>query len=394
MSAPSTNYAQALLRPEVAELPLYDPGADPEMVKARYALSSIIKLSNNENPLGVSPKVAQLLASKVDLLGRYPDPASRALHQQLATRLAVSPEQMIIGNGSENILELLCQAFLSAGDRVLTQSPCFSLHEIFPRMMGASVEKIPHDPAFGIDIPAWVAALQKPVKMLLISNPSNPVGGIFNRAQFWALIDATSPQTLIVMDEAYYEYAIHDADYPDALIELGAQKRPWIVLRTFSKAYALAGLRIGYGIASDSSIVDALHRVRTPYNINFLAQEAAKVALDDLVHLDQSVAYIESERQRLTILLREAGFFVAPSHTNFLFIDTQSDAGAVAQRLQEEGIIVKAWREAGYESFLRVSIGLTHENQRFIEGLMDCCQPLMVCPRRQHIGAMPMIEQP
>lgn len=366
MPARQNDLIEELIRQEVKQLPLYDPGLDPSMIKQRYQLVSIAKLSNNENPLGISAQVAAFLADKIHTLGNYPDPYSRELCQKIAQHLAVCTDNIIIGNGSENILELLCLSFLNPNDYVLTQAPCFGLHEIFPLMMGAKVHKIPSDEHAQINISAWLSALKQPIKMLLISNPSNPMGNIFNHTQLRALIDNASDDTLLVIDEAYYEYAIGDADYPDALEMLRHQQRPWIVLRTFSKAYGLAGLRVGYGIASDQRIIQALHKVRTPYNINYLAQEAAKLALVDQAHLNKSVHYAKAERDRLRNALIEKDYFVAPSHTNFLFIDCCANTSMVIDQLAEQGIIVKDCKEATYESFIRMSIGLKHENTHFL----------------------------
>ncbi len=361
----------ALVRPQVSNLPSYDAGAQVEQIKTQYGLPSVIKLSNNENPLGISPKISEFLSSKVELLGHYPDPVSRNLQHKLAEHLNVDYEKIIIGNGSENILELLCQAFINNDDRVLTQSPCFSLHEIFPLMMGAKVKKISHDKSFSINIDSWLEALKQPTKMLFISNPSNPVGNIFNHQQLLTVINATEQDALIVIDEAYYEYAINDDKYPDALELLRAQKRPWIVLRTFSKAYALAGLRVGYAIASDRAIIDALHRVRTPYNVNFLAQEAAILALDDREYLTKSTEHIVLEKAKMSQILKDAGFVIPDSYANFIFIDTTKNALNVAEKLMEQGIIVKAWCESGYETFIRVSIGLAEENEKFVRTFIN-----------------------
>ncbi|WP_332606147.1 histidinol-phosphate transaminase [Acinetobacter sp. ESBL14] len=366
MSLQLTDIIEELIRPEVKQLPLYDAGYSPSIIKQRYHLASVAKLSNNENPLGISNKVIAFLADKIHTLGNYPDPYSRELCQQIAQHLAVCADNIIIGNGSENILELLCQSFLNPNDCVLTQAPCFGLHEIFPLMMGAKVHKIPSDEYAKIDIKPWLIALKQPIKMLLVSNPSNPMGNIFNCTQLSALIDNASDDTLLVIDEAYYEYAMEDTDYPDALELLRHKQRPWIVLRTFSKAYGLAGLRVGYGIASDQRIIQTLHKVRTPYNINYLAQEAAKLALLDQAHLNKSIHHAKTERDRLRNALIEKNYFVAPSHTNFLFINCFANTSMVIDQLAEQGIIVKGCKEAGYESFIRISIGLKHENTHFL----------------------------
>lgn len=366
-----------LLRPSVKALPVYDPGADPDRIRATAAGQRVLKLSNNENPLGISPAAARAINDyPVAALGLYPDPASTRLRQELGRRSDIDPARIIIGNGSENLLELLCLAFLDPGERVVTQSPCFGLHEIFPLMMAAQVSKVAPKPDFSFDIRAWQSALSTPTKMLLISNPSNPLGSIFDRWEFARLIDSAPLETLLVIDEAYYEFACDDPTFPEALRVLHDQPRPWIVLRTFSKAYGLAGLRVGYGLASDTSLIEALDRVRTPYNINQLAQQAALAALSDSEHRQRSHDFAAQQREHLVRELTAAGFRVAPSLTNFLFIDTGLDAQEVARQLLKDAIIVKPWREAGYETFIRMSLGQIEDNDLFLAGLKRAVQRL------------------
>lgn len=368
-ATPCATAVLKLLRNSVKALPLYDPGADPEQV-ARRSAHPLLKLSNNENPLGVAPAaLAALEQLSARSYSRYPDPACQHLRRALGEHLDSDPECLIVGNGSENLLELLCLAFLDPADRVVTQSPCFGLHEIFPLMMAAQVVKVASNPDFSCNLDAWQTALATPTKMLLISNPSNPLGTIFDHQAFTRLIDSAPDDTLLVIDEAYYEFASADADFPDALRTLRNQSRPWIVLRTFSKAYGLAGLRVGYGIASDASLVQALDRVRTPYNINQAAQHAALAALGDPQHVQRSQAFAAQAREPLQRALIAAGLRVAPSRTNFLFIDTGVDALEVNRRLLDEAIIIKAWREPGYQSCIRMSLGQPADNLRFLEGL-------------------------
>jgi len=361
---------QQLLRKEITRLPVYDPGADPNAVLLEYGLECVIKLSNNENPYGISPIAAhaiqKLLAQGI---GRYPDPVGKELSVRLAEMHAVAPRRIVLGNGSENILELLCQAFLCAGDVAITQLPCFGLHEIFPLMMGARVIKVPLTASFQFNAQAWRDALSRAAKLIFISQPSNPAGTAFSRDELESIIHGCAPDCLLVVDEAYYEYAKANPDYPDALEVLRAQDRPWIVLRTFSKAYGLASVRVGYGVASHANLVDALHRIRTPYNVNQLAQVAAMAALEDTAHLEKSVALVVRERDRLTAVLRGMGLRVAPSLANFLFIDTGTDALSVVQKLLRKGVIVKAWREPGYQTFIRASLALPAENDVFINVL-------------------------
>ncbi len=313
---------QTLARPEVPQLPAYNAGLSSEAVRARYGVSEIARLASNENPYGASPAVARALADLATRVGCYPDANCSALRAAIGARTGVAPAAIVIGNGSEDILQMLCQAFLSAGERVLTQRPAFGLHEIYPRMMGAQVELLALTPRLGFDVDAWCAALARGPKLAMLANPSNPVGCMFSAAEMQQLLAATPAHTLLVIDEAYYEYARLAPGYPDVLALLRGRAMPWIVLRTFSKAWGLAGLRVGYGLASDAARLAALPGVR-----------------------------------------------VAPSATNFLFLDLGRPNAPVNEALLAQGLIVKPWKEAGFEHFIRVSIGTEAENERFARAL-------------------------
>jgi histidinol-phosphate aminotransferase len=364
----------SLVRREVAELPTYDPGADPDEVARATGTARVIKLSNNENPFGTSPAVAAAVQRRLAGITRYPDPTGKRLADALGRTLMVPAERIVLGNGSENILEMLCQAVLDPGDLVVTQAPGFSLHDIFPRMMGARVEKVPVNGQFGFDAAAWRHALSAGPKLVFLANPCNPTGVMLTAAELDAIMADTPRSALLVLDEAYCEFARSHPAYPDGVEVLRDHNRPWIVLRTFSKAYGLAGLRVGYGIASSSTLVRALDRVRTPYNVNQLAQDAAVAALGDQAHLAETVRRTAAEITRLADRFRGAGLRVAPSAANFLFIDTAGDAGEVVRHLHRSGIIVKAWREPGYESFIRASLSTPEENDLFVHRLLEICR--------------------
>ncbi|MBY0466214.1 MAG: aminotransferase class I/II-fold pyridoxal phosphate-dependent enzyme, partial [Burkholderiales bacterium] len=286
-------------------------------------------------------------------------------------RTGAQAADIVVGNGSENLLEMLCVTCLSAGDRVVTLLPSFGLHEIYPRMMGADVHMVPVDAAMAFDVDAWCAALTTGVapKMAIFSNPSNPVGCMLDTAAFRRIVQATPPQTLLVVDEAYVEYARHTPGFPDALAELRAQTRPWIVLRTFSKAWGLAGLRVGYGVASDPRLVQMLDRVRTPFNVNVAAQTAALAAWGDSAHMENCVSQTIAQREWMAAQLTSRGYAVAPSATNFLFVHMRQSNAVVAEALLQRGVIVKPWKEPGYEAFIRVSIGSEADNQLFLQAL-------------------------
>lgn len=374
MNPSSAELLSRLARPEVRDLPAYNAGLSSEAVRQRHGVSHVARLASNENPFGPSPAVALALAGLAASAGIYPDANSHALRGAIASRTGAQPGEVVMGNGSENLLEVLCQAFLSPGDRVVTLLPSFGLHDIYPRMMGARVQMVPVTAALEFDVEAWCEALasgpQAP-KLALLSNPSNPVGCMLDAHAFRRIVQATPPETLLVIDEAYYEYARLTPGFPDALAELRAQARPWIVLRTFSKAWGLAGLRVGYGIASDERLVQILDRVRTPFNINLAAQTAALAAWNDPAHMAMSVRETVARRELLAAQLRALGVTMAPSAANFLFLNLRRPNGPVAEGLLARGVIVKPWKERGYEHFLRVSIGSAEDNALFLQAFTD-----------------------
>ena len=369
MSTPSA--IESLARPEVPPLPAYNAGLNPEAVRRRYGVQHVARLASNENPHGASPAVARALSALATEVAFYPDAGCTALREDIGARCGVPAARIIVGNGSESILQVLCQAFLNPGDRVVTQRPSFGLHEIYPRMMGAGVDFLALTPELGFDTDAWCAALAKGPKLAMLANPSNPVGCMFDSAAFQRLLQATPASTLLVVDEAYVEYARLAPGFPDALAQLREHAGPWIVLRTFSKAWGLAGLRVGYGLASDEAMIALLERVRTPFHVNLAAQLAARAAWGDEPFMRHAVAQSVAERETLATELRALGLRVAPSATNFLFVDLGRPNTPVNEALLARGVIIKPWREPGFETFIRVSIGTEAENTRFAQALAE-----------------------
>ncbi len=368
------NPAERLAREAVRALPVYNAGLSSAAVRARYKVERIARLGSNENPYGASPAVHAALAGLADEIWTYPDPSSSALKAAIASRAGVAPCCVLVGNGSENLLEVLCLAFLNPGDRVVTQTPSFGLHVIYPRMMEAAVETVGLNLNLEYDVDAWVAAAARGPKMLILCNPSNPVGCRYDAHAFERIVSAAPAHTLLVIDEAYFEYAVHDPAYPDALAALRGRSGAWVVLRTFSKAWGLAGLRIGYGIASDAAIASIGDRVRTPFNINQAAQSAALAAWNDPSHMERATATTVGERERLVLSLRTArlsGLRIAPSAANFLWLDLGRPNQPVHEALLARGLITKAWNDPGFETCLRVSIGLPEENDAFASALIE-----------------------
>lgn len=368
----------SLARAQVRPLPAYNAGLSNEAVRARYGVTDIARLASNENPFGASASVRRAIAEVANDVGNYPDANCTALREAIAERTGLSAGRLVFGDGSEDLIKILCEVFLAPGDLVVTQRPVFGLHEIYPKMMGAQVELLELNDELGFDVARWCAAVAKAPKIAFLPNPSNPVGCMLDAAQFAQVLEATPAHTVLVVDEAYYEYALHDDDYPDVLAMLEARVGPWIVLRTFSKAWGLAGLRVGYGMADSAELVGLMDKVRSPFNVNMAAQRAALAAWSDPAHMRSGVATTvalrEDLRRQLLALAGPGrplqGLRIAPSVANFLFLDLGRPNAPVTEALLRQGVIVKPWKEPGFENFLRVSIGTEGDNARFVQALL------------------------
>ncbi|GBR68960.1 histidinol-phosphate transaminase [Gluconobacter kanchanaburiensis] len=366
----------ALARTEIRQLPVYNAGLSEDAVRDKYGVQHITKLGSNENPYGPSPAALSHWNDISFSLFRYPDASAEALREELSRQSGIDTDRILVGNGSEQIIRMICEAFLSPDDRLVTVLPSFGLHLIWPEMMGARADAIPMTADARFDMPALLAAVKSgPLKVLMFSNPSNPVGCIMTDSAMRDLIDACPTDTLIVIDEAYWEYAQSSPEYADSLTILKKQPRPWMVLRTFSKAYGLAALRVGYALTSGADLTSVMTRVRDPFNSNSAALEMARLSLLDQDHMRTSVEATLSEGRTLKTALENRDYFVAPSFANFLFFDAREPAAALAERLLEHGVIVKPWKENGYESWIRVSVARPEDSRIFLRALDDVRQP-------------------
>ena len=356
-------------RAEVRNLPLYNAGLSGEMVRKQFHLEHVAKLGSNENPYGPSPRVLKAIAAAATDSGLYPDPACDALRDPLATALAVDPACLLFGNGSEDLLGIATHTFVNAGDEVVTMIPSFGLHILYPQSVGAKVHAIPVREDYCADVDKMAAAINPRTRILFIGNPSNPVGTSITLDGLQLLLKASHDNMLFVFDEAYFEYACMDQSYGDFFGLLRKAKTPWLLLRTFSKAYALAGLRVGYGAASSAEVAGLMNRIRNVFNVNRIAQAAAVAAFDDQAWMKHCVSSTIAERERLRKELVGMGYEPAPSLANFLFFDAREDAGELAKRLLTRGVIVKPWKEAGYTSHVRVSVGSREADDQFVQAL-------------------------
>ncbi len=354
--------------PHVAALPPYNAGMNVEVARAISGHKDIARLASNENPDGCSPAVMKALEPAAYEPWRYADPACNALRAALAQRLHVEAQQIVVGNGSEEMIAAIARSLLVPGNWALTVVPSFGLHEIEPLAAGAKVVKIGMSAELGFDLEGLERELALGPNVVFLSSPWNPVGPALDHADLERLVRAVRPGTLLVLDEAYFEFA--DAGMPNGIDMLRNSGVDYVVLRTFSKAYGLAGLRVGYAVCSHPDIARILGAAKTAFNVNAAAQAAALAALSDEAWMVASTTRLRAERVRVCAALQALGLRVAPSQTNFLFFDTLDSSANVADALlRQAGIIVKAWREPGYERFLRATIGSPAENDRLIAAL-------------------------
>lgn len=357
--------AQAL--PGVQQLAPYVPGkpADELARELGLPLDSIVKLASNENPLGPSPKVIAAISQAVPELTRYPDGNGFVLKQALAQKFAVEPAQVTLGNGSNDILELVAKAWLAPGLNAVFSQHAFAVYPIATMAVGAECREIPAN-NYGHDLPAILAAIDANTRVVFIANPNNPTGTWFDQQALADFLAQVPEHVIVVLDEAYIEYA-EPGELPDGMDFL-AKHANLIVSRTFSKAYGLAALRIGYAISSPM-IADVLNRIRQPFNVNSLGLVAAVAALEDDEYLQESRASNKHGLQQLSTAFDRLGLSYIESRGNFIAVDFARDAAPINQALLEQGVIVRPVAGYAMPTFLRVSVGTEQENARFIEVL-------------------------
>jgi histidinol-phosphate aminotransferase len=360
-----TATAATLARANIQRLRPYVPGKPIEEVEREYGVSDVLKLASNENPLGPSPLAVEAIRQAATEVGLYPDAGCYGLVRELAAHWGIEPEELILGNGSDEIIHYLGIAFLRPGDEVLTAHPSFVRYESAAILNEAEYIAVPLRD-FRYDLPAMAERLSPRTRLVFISNPNNPTGTIVTRAEFERFLDRVPPQTVVVMDEAYYEY-VDSADYPQCW-EYVREGRNLVLLRTFSKIYALAGLRVGYGMARPE-IIQALHQVREPFNVNLVAQAAARASLKDPGQVARSRETNRAGKALLTAELEGMGLGVVPTEANFLFVDLKRDCRAVFEALLRRAVIVRTGDIFGLPNHVRVTIGTPEQNERFLREL-------------------------
>ncbi|TAJ30826.1 MAG: histidinol-phosphate transaminase [Nitrospirae bacterium] len=354
------------VHPDIASLVPYLPGKPIEELERELGIPRAIKLASNENPLGPSPKALAVLTEVAGTLNRYPDGGAHRLRRALADHYKVTPDQVILGNGSDEIIGLLVRTFLSPGDEAVMADQTFVIYKMEVTAAHGVPVIVPLK-AGRHDLPAMAKAVTPRTRLLFVCNPNNPTGTMVAAEDVAALMAQVPDEVIVVFDEAYYEYVV-SRDFPDSLGYV-TQNRNVIVLRTFSKVYGLAGLRIGYGLTTPE-ITGYLNRVRPPFNANSLAQRAALAALGDEEHVARSRAMNQAEMARVRTELVSLGLQPLPSEANFLYFDVGRSGREVFEALLREGVIVRHIEGR----MLRVTIGLPEENTRFLQALKAVLQ--------------------
>jgi histidinol-phosphate aminotransferase len=359
-----THTLEELIPDYIQGLPAYVPGKPVEEVEQDLKIHAV-KLASNENPLGPSPKAMEAARHALGEANWYPDGGSKRLRQVLADRFHVRPEEIFVGLGSSEIIDLASRVLLRPGLDGITSEGSFTLFAIAIRASGGNLVQTSMK-NFAFDLDAITAAVNPQTRIIYIANPNNPTGTAFGAAEFAAFLKKVPGDVLVVLDEAYREYAAR-TDLPDAFA-LFRQYNNILTLRTFSKVYGLAGLRIGYGIGHPTLVAE-MNKLRTPFNVTNVGQSAALAALDDAEHVRRSVEINREERQRLYDRLRGLGLSPVPSETNFLFIPIGPHAKSLCDELLLEGVIVRPLGWMGFPEAIRISVGSPAENAKLLAAM-------------------------
>ena len=351
------------VKPWVQKLAPYVPGKPVEELERELGIPNAVKLASNENPLGPSPRAVEAIWNAAERVHRYPDGGCFQLRQALSARLDVAPEQLVFGAGCDEILELLAKCFLGPSDEVVYAWPSFAMYPIVAQGMGATAVRIPLGGELVHDLSAMREAVTSRTRLVIVCNPNNPTGTSIGAAEFDRFAGSLPDGVVLAIDEAYVEYA-RRSDFPDALAWV--RRRPaTCVLRTFSKIYGLAGLRVGYAIAG-RELAGYLERARHPFNVNVIAEAAALAALDDHEHVERTRETNAAGFEFLTRELRRLGLETWPTDANFLL--AAAPAGTY-ERLLAEGVIVRPMGAFGLPDHIRITIGPAEQNERLVKAL-------------------------
>jgi histidinol-phosphate aminotransferase len=356
----------------ILRLKPYHPGKPIEEVQRELGLMDIIKLASNENPLGPSPKALAAMQEAVTRVALYPEGAAPTLREAVSARFGVNPESLTFGNGSDELLHIICQTFIApVVDEVIIAYPTFAMYEIYATLADAAIKMVPLK-NYTYDLQAMADAVSPKTRLIFVANPNNPTGTLVTAKEVEKFLERLPKRVVVVFDEAYDDYV----ENPDKPRLLGlAQERPnTIVTRTFSKVYALAGLRVGFAV-SRPELADLMNRVRSPFNVNLVAQAAAVASLADTEYIKRSVELNSSGKRQIYAALDSAKIGYVPSESNFVLVDVERDSREIFELLLKRGVIVRAGFNLGLPNHIRVTIGTTEQTTRFLHELTDIMRP-------------------
>jgi len=354
-----------LIRQGIEDLIPYPPGKPIEELEREFGIRGSIKLASNENPLGPSPRAIEAIRKKLGTLHRYPDGSGYYLKSKLSEKFALPMSRILVGNGSNELIELIVRTFLEPGDEAIQAFPTFLVYAKIVKGAGGKMTSVPLT-HFGLNLKDMTDVITPRTKIIFVNNPNNPTGSILKNEEMGIFLNDTPQDVIVVMDEAYMEF-VTDPDFANGIRFL--DKHPGtIVLRTFSKLYGLAGLRIGYGFTSEK-IADYINRVRQPFNVNALAQAAATAALDDADFVDRTLKTVREGLAYLHAHLEQMQLEYLPTQTNFFLIKVPLGGKETYEKLLHEGVIVRAMDSYSLPEYIRVNVGLPEENERFIKAL-------------------------
>lgn len=356
-------------REEILAIKPYVPGKPIEEVQRELGIEEVIKLASNENPLGPSPKGMEALKDSLERVFMYPDGSSFKLKQSLAEKLGLDPANILVSNGADESIKLIAEAYLNSGEEVIVPKPTFSEYEFATKVMGGQCVYSPLDGDFRLQLQDMVQRITDRTKLIFVCNPNNPTGTIVTGEEIREFLAQVPQNIVVIFDEAYFEYVI-DSDYLDTVELVKQGLSNVIVLRTFSKVYGLAGLRVGYALGH-KNLIAAIERVREPFNVNLLGQAAAVAAIWDEDHVRASKENNERGKHYLYQQFEALGLKYTLSETNFIWVDTEKNSKELFEQLLQKGVIIRTGDIFGYETYIRVTIGLPEENEKFVNALKE-----------------------
>jgi histidinol-phosphate aminotransferase len=350
-------------KPYIEAIHPYEPGKPIKEVEKELGLRNVIKLASNENPLGPSGKAIRAMRRAIRDVHLYPESRSPYLIKRLSLELGLSENQIVIGNGSNEIIELVARGFLSPGDEVISSDCSFLVYPILAQACGAKYVSVPMKEEYRYDLQGILNAITERTRVIFIANPNNPTGTYVTTSEIDDFLAKVPKNVVVCFDEAYVDF-VDAQDFPHMLFHIKAEKPNIIVFRTFSKAFGLAGLRVGYAVASPE-MIQYIHKIRQPFNVNSIAQAAATAALDDRFFLWRTKHLVTVGRKYLYKRFEKLGLQYVPSQANFVLVNVKQDADQVFKSLLQHGMIVRSMRAYGLPTWIRVTVGRRSQNAQF-----------------------------